>query len=128
MSRRAITREDVLPPQTPFDLTTTDRDGLAVVAVVGELDCATAPRLSEVLAELAEPGRVVLVDLSDTELVDGAGLAPLFAASEHQRELGGDLVLDAPTIAVSKVIEHTELDKVMTVVSGSETMFRGESR
>jgi hypothetical protein len=36
MSRRAVTQEDVLGPRTPFDLTTTARDGLAVVAV-GEL-------------------------------------------------------------------------------------------
>lgn len=98
---------------------TSERDGLAVVAVLGELDCATAPRLSEALADLAEPGRVVLIDLSHTEFADCAGLAPLVAARDHQREMGGDLVLDAPTGEVAKVIKFTELDKVMTVASGS---------
>jgi stage II sporulation protein AA (anti-sigma F factor antagonist) len=103
---------------TPFDVMTTVLDGLAVVAVVGELDCATAPRLAQVLAGLAEPGRVVLVDLSDTEFMDCAGLAPLVAACEHQRELGGDLFLDAPSGAVSRVLECTQLDRVVRVVSG----------
>jgi anti-anti-sigma factor len=102
---------------TPFDLKTTVHDGLAVVVVVGELDLATAPRLSEALAEMAEPGRVILVDLSDTEFMDCAGLAPLVAACEHQRELGGDLFLEAPSGAVSRVIECTQVDKFVTVVS-----------
>jgi stage II sporulation protein AA (anti-sigma F factor antagonist) len=112
---------------TPFDLKTTVHDGLAVVAVVGELDLATAPRLSEVLAAMAEPGRVILVDLSDTEFMDCAGLAPLLAACEHQRELGGDLFLEAPSGAVSRVLECTHLDKVMTVASGPKTASSGAS-
>jgi anti-anti-sigma factor len=106
---------------TPFDLKTTVHNGLAVVVVVGELDLATAPRLSEELAGMAEPGRVILVDLSDTEFMDCAGLAPLVAACERQRELGGDLIVDAPTRAVSRVIECTRLDEVLTVASGPVT-------
>jgi stage II sporulation protein AA (anti-sigma F factor antagonist) len=61
---------------------------------------------------------VVLVDLSDTEFMDCAGLAPLVAACERQRQLGGDLFLDAPSGAVSRIIECTELDKVVAVASG----------
>jgi anti-anti-sigma factor len=107
-----------LKSPTPFDLKTSVHDGLAVVAVVGELDLATAPRLSAVLAEMAEPGRVILVDLSDTEFMDCAGLAPLVAACEHQRALGGDLFLEAPSGTVSRVIECTHLDRFVTVASG----------
>ena len=70
---------------TPFDVTATERDGLATVAVMGELDCDTAPRLSQVLASLADPGRVILVDLSQTEFMDCAGIAPLVAAHRRQR-------------------------------------------
>jgi stage II sporulation protein AA (anti-sigma F factor antagonist) len=112
---------------TPFDLKTTVHDGLAVVVVVGELDLATAPRLSQVLAEMAEPGRVILVDLSDTEFMDCSGLAPLVAACKHQRELGGDLFLEAPSGAVSRVIECTHLDEVMTVASGPKAASSQES-
>jgi anti-sigma B factor antagonist len=102
---------------TPFDLKTSVHDGLAVVVVVGELDLATAPRLAEALAEMAEPGRVILVDLSATEFMDCAGIAPLVAACEHQRHLGGDLFLEAPSGAVSRVIECTQLDKIVTVAA-----------
>jgi anti-sigma B factor antagonist len=112
---------------TPFDVTANVHDGLAVVSVVGELDLATAPRLSHLLAEVAEPGRVVLVDLSHTDFLDSTGIAELAIACKHQRELGGDLILDAPNKAVSKVIELTALDRVMTVTSGPDRPFPRES-
>jgi anti-anti-sigma factor len=108
----------MLASSTPFDLSTTECNGLAVVAVLGELDCATAPVLSQMLADLAGPGRVILVDLSDTEFVDCAGIAPLVAACEQLRQLGGDLILDAPTSPISRVIEQTGLNEVVTVASG----------
>ncbi len=102
--------------RTVFDLTTTERNGFAVLSVAGELDCATAPSLSHALAHLAEPGQVVLVDLRDTEFADCAGLAPLVAACEHQRQLGGDLILESPRGEVSKAIAWTQLDRFITVV------------
>jgi anti-anti-sigma factor len=104
------------PGRTPFDLTIAEHDGLTVMCIAGELDCATAPLLSEALAHVAEPGRVVLVDMHDTEFVDCAGLAPLVAAYERQRELGGDLILDSPRGEVSRAIALTQLDSFIPVV------------
>jgi anti-sigma B factor antagonist len=112
---------DGLAFPSSFEVKTTEPNGLAVVAVVGELDVATVPQLSQELDGLAEPGRVILVDLSETEFMDCAGIAALVVASEHQRELGGDLILDAPTRAVSRLIECTQIDKLVTVASGAET-------
>jgi anti-sigma B factor antagonist len=104
---------------TPFDVTATERDDLATVAVMGELDCDTAPRLNQVLASLADRDRVILVDLSQTEFMDCAGIAPLVAAYRLQREVGGDLVLDSPGRAVFRVIELTQLDKLINVVGNT---------
>ena len=72
--------------------------------------------------------KVVLVDLSDTDFMDSTGIAELAIACKHQRELGGDLILDAPNRAVSKVIEISGLDRVMTVTSGPERPSPSESR
>lgn len=105
--------------RTPFDLTRTDRDGLAVVAVNGELDCATAPELAEALAPLAEPGKVVLVDLRDTDFVDCAGIAPLVAAAQRQREMGGRLILDSREGPVKRFIDRTNLDQVVTLAGSA---------
>ena len=99
----------------PFSLRTTVRDGLAVVAVVGELDCATAPELGRVLDGL-DPGRVVLVDLSETEFMDCAGVGVLADSYRRQCQLGGELFLDAPRRAVSRVLQWTQLDRMITVL------------
>ena len=96
------------------------RDGLAIVAVAGELDRATAPEVSKALTSLAERDRVVLVDLSGIEFVDCAGIALLARAWRRQRELGGELVLDVSSEAVSKLIERTKLDREITLASSAE--------
>ena len=86
---------------------------LTTVAVTGELDCDTAPRLNQVLAALADPGRVILVDLCQTEFMDCAGISPMVRRLQTPAHLGGDLVLDSPGGAVSKVIERTQLDRLI---------------
>lgn len=114
--------------ETPFDIKTVGRDALAEIAVLGELDCATAPRLSHALAGLAEPGGVILVDLTDTEFMDCAGIAPLIEACLRQRELGGDLILDVADGAVSKFITWAGLDQVIRVASGPKAVLRRQPR
>lgn len=89
-----------------------------MVAVVGDLDRATAPRLSQVLDSLAVPGRVILVDLSRTKFMDCAGIVPLVDAHKRQQDLGGELVLDSPRGEVSNIIELTRFDKPITVIGG----------
>ena len=52
-----------MPVPTRFEVRSTDRHGLAIVAVTGEIDTGTAPQLAEVLTDLAErrtTGRVVV--------------------------------------------------------------------
>jgi anti-sigma B factor antagonist len=113
-----------------FDVKPTLSDGLAVVAVTGELDCCTAPGLSEVLASVAGAGRVIVVDLRDTDFMDCAGIAPLVAAHKSQHELGSELILDSPRGEVSRVIEWTQLDKFITVIArkGPAVMLESSAR
>jgi anti-sigma B factor antagonist len=58
---------------------------------------------------LANDRREVVVDLRSTEFVDCAGLSVLVVAYERRRELGGELVIDAPSRAASRVLELTGL-------------------
>jgi anti-sigma B factor antagonist len=117
---------ELASPPTPFTLRTKVRRA-AVVAVLGELDCDTALRLREVLDRLAEPGRVVLVDLADTEFLDCAGIGVLATCHQRQRQLGGELLLDSPRPAVSRVLKLTEVDTMITVLRRrEERSFQGE--
>ena len=92
-----------------FDVTTAATDSVVRVAVRGDLDCASAPRLSQMLADLADDPRDLVVDLQSTEFVDCAGLGPLVVAFERRRQVGAELVLEAPSRAAGRVLALTGL-------------------
>ena len=89
-----------------------------VVAVQGEIDLYTVPRLQrELSAALAADGPVrLVVDLSGVEFCDSTGVNALLAAHRKAREAGGDLELARPRPAVRKILQVTGLETVFTVL------------
>lgn len=90
----------------------------AIVALIGEIDLYTAPRLqSELAAALAsgDPARLV-VDMSAVEFCDSTGMNVLLAAHRRATEQGGSLELAGPRPAVRKILQVTGLETVFTVI------------
>ena len=83
-------------------------DGVARVALQGELDLASARQMEEHFASLDEqsPSRVV-VDLAGLEFIDSSGLRVLLLADARARERGYELVLLAGQEPVRRVFEMT---------------------
>ena len=100
-----------------FGVTVAATDGVVRVAVVGDLDCASAPRLRQVLDGVADDRRAV-VDLRSTEFVDCAGISALVVAYERRRQLGGELVLEAPSTAARRVLQLTGLAERIPTTDG----------
>ena len=94
-----------------FDLDIAEHDDVLELAVAGDLDCASAPRLRQVMTEATRDYRVVIVDLSSTEFADCAGIGVVAAAHEEQRARGRDLVLRSPSSAVRRLMELTGLSQ-----------------
>ena len=91
-------------------------DGWAVLAVGGEVDVATAPRLREKLIELVNDGQHrIVVDLTDVEFLDSTGLGVLVGALKRVRTHDGDLALVCTESRVLKVFEITGLTKVFAM-------------
>ena len=89
-----------------------------VVAVSGEIDLYTAPRLAAELNKVLakdEPVRVV-VDMSGVDFCDSTGMNVLLSALKRAREIGGGLDLAGPRPAVRKILQVTGLDTVFAVV------------
>ena len=85
-------------------------DGVTVVAVRGEVDFGSAPRLRELLVSTAMEGnRNVVVDLRAVEFLDSTGLGVLVGALKRYRTLGGDLHLVISTSRIRSVFELTGL-------------------
>lgn len=94
-----------------IDITIAERDGATVVAVSGEVDLQTAPRLSEALESCG--GGTVVVDLSVVEFLDSSGLGALVTANRHVTEAGGTLRLVRPRPSVDKVLTISRLTDVI---------------
>ncbi|MCU1454470.1 MAG: anti-sigma factor antagonist [Acidimicrobiales bacterium] len=97
-------------------LDVTERDGWAVLAVGGEIDVATAPRLREQLITLVNDGHHrIVVDLGSVDFLDSTGLGVLVGALKRVRTHDGDLALVCDEPRILKVFEITGLTKVFAM-------------
>jgi anti-sigma B factor antagonist len=99
---------------TDLDLTITP-SGVDVVGPGAQLDVDGASKLSSVIADLVAEGHIRLViDLSETDYIDAAGVEALLSGWRLLRARGGDLRLSAATEPVRGVLDHPALDRLKT--------------
>lgn len=92
------------------------RPPYAVLAVKGEVDVYTAPRLREKLVELVSQGKLkVIVDLEGVDFLDSTGLGVLVGGLKRLRSHDGDLELVCTQQRILKVFEITGLTKVFAI-------------
>lgn len=103
-----------------MNLVTRDGDGLAVVALRGELDVTDAASVATALAAVADRAAEIIVDLSSLESIDSSGAAALVLAREQARRAGGDLLLAAPQDRVLAVLAVIRLAEVFCVHASVE--------
>lgn len=88
-------------------------DGWTVLAVAGEVDVYTAPKLRERLVELISSGsHRLVVDLEGVDFLDSTGLGSLVAGLKRVKEQNGVMALAGARDPVRKVLSITGLDKV----------------
>jgi anti-sigma B factor antagonist len=99
-----------------FQVTVTERDDGAVVAVAGELDVATAPELREALYRVIEQQpSLIVVDLAEMDFIDSTGLGVLVGALKRVKEQAGALELRSLSPSAKRVFEITGLSKAFTI-------------
>ncbi len=94
-------------------LATREVDGRAVVAVGGEIDVYTAPRLREAIVAAVDAGHTrLIVDVRKVDFLDSTGLGVLVGALKRVRADGGSLDILCTQERILKIFEITGLDKV----------------
>ncbi len=97
-----------------------------VLAVKGEVDVYTAPRLREKLVELVSHGKLqIIVDLEGVDFLDSTGLGVLVGGLKRLRSHDGDLGLVCRQPRVLKVFEITGLTKVFSIHETLEAAVAG---
>ncbi len=108
------TSGDAYPLGETMTTTVSVHDGATVLAVVGEVDLATAPALENAIDSTlsGKPGALV-IDLSEVSFLASAGMAALVAAHQRAGTTRIAVVADGP--ATSRQLKMTNLDQVFAL-------------
>jgi anti-sigma B factor antagonist len=102
-------------------LTTRDAGGKTIVAVGGEIDVYTAPRLRDKFTELVAAGSYdIIVDMQDVEFLDSTGLGVLVGGLKKVRAHDGSLDLVCTQDRLLKIFRITGLAKVFVIHESAE--------
>jgi anti-sigma B factor antagonist len=105
-----------------------ERGDVAVLAVSGEVDVATVPRLREQLHGLVASGTPrIVVNLDAVDFLDSTGLGVLVGALKRVRNNGGELALVCTAPRIRKVFEVTGLTKVFSLYDTVDAAASGTS-
>ena len=97
-------------------LSTKEVDGTTIVAVGGEIDVYTAPKLRDKITELVNGGHhTLLVDLEAVEFLDSTGLGVLVGGLKKVRAQDGTMSLICSQDRLLKIFRITGLAKVFTI-------------
>jgi anti-sigma B factor antagonist len=97
-------------------LATREVDGKTIVAVGGEIDVYTAPKLRDKITELVAAGVYdLVVDMGEVEVLDSTGLGVLVGGLKKVRAHDGSLQLVCSQDRLLKIFRITGLAKVFVI-------------
>jgi anti-sigma B factor antagonist len=87
-----------------------------VLAVAGEIDVYTAPKLREQIVALVDEGRYdLIIDMSAVDFLDSTGLGVLVGGLKRVRAHDGSLALVCAEERILKIFRITGLTKVFPI-------------
>jgi len=102
-------------------LATREVGDATVVAVGGEIDVYTAPRLRDKITELVGDGVYhLIIDMEGVEFLDSTGLGVLVGGLKKVRAHDGSLQLICTQERLLKIFRITGLAKVFTIHASTE--------
>jgi anti-sigma B factor antagonist len=97
-------------------LSTREVDGTTIVAVGGEIDVYTAPKLRDKITELVADGVfTIVIDMESVEFLDSTGLGVLVGGLKKVRAHDGSLELVCTQDRLLKIFRITGLAKVFVI-------------
>lgn len=89
--------------------------GTAVVALSGDVDLQTSPKVRKGLLQCLGDKRDILVDMARVTYIDSSGVASLVEAFQGARKNGTRFGLAGVSPAAMRVLELARLDRVFAI-------------
>jgi anti-sigma B factor antagonist len=102
-------------------------DGVAVVALQGDVDLQSSPAVRQQLLACFDSHTRVVVDLSGVTYIDSSGVASLVEAFQLARKKNGTFALVNVSTAVMRVLSLARLDRVFTIHPTVEAAISAQS-
>lgn len=98
-------------------LSHTQVEGVRVVRLAGSLNHQGVPAVESAFEAATPAGSLVVVDLSDADLLATPGIALLISANQRvTKSAGGRLVITGASGFVDDLLRRCRLDSVLTIV------------
>jgi anti-sigma B factor antagonist len=99
-----------------LDLETTERGGVSVLSLRGEIDVYTAPLLRQAILDLIEKGRLdVVIDMQQVDFLDSTGLGVLVEGLKRVKTRDGMFSIVATQDKILKIFDITGLNKAFPI-------------
>ncbi len=99
-----------------FTISTSERDGVALVNVEGEIDMFTSPNLRDTLLPFFKKKAAgIVVDLSLVSFMDSSGIATLVEGLQWSKKENRAFILSGLGKTVFNALSLTKLDNVFTI-------------
>jgi anti-sigma B factor antagonist len=99
-----------------LELETTQRDGVSILSLSGEIDVYTAPRMRQAIVDLVDAGSVnIVIDMEKVDFLDSTGLGVLVEGLKRIRTRGGSLSLVVTQDKIVKIFDITGLNKAFPI-------------
>lgn len=111
---------------TDFQVNVSEGNEMVSIAIVGELDLATAGRLESELRRVE--GRqppILIIDMRELRFIDSTGLRLIIGADARAREGGRRVALVPGPVSVHKVFQLALLEKRLDFIEDPSALEKG---
>lgn len=84
-------------------------EGVPVLDLSGEVDLSTAPMLQEMLTQVTDNSKHLIINMADVTYMDSSGFGTLLAVTRSLRPLGGSVHLTACSSSIERMLQITRL-------------------
>lgn len=119
-------RRITLGENVDLSLETREAGGQTLLAIGGEIDVYTAPKLRDKISELVASGhQSLIIDMENVDFLDSTGLGVLVGGLKKVRAQDGTMSLICSQDRLLKIFKITGLAKVFTIYSSESAALRG---